>query len=176
MKGEALPLEDEAVLSAGDAVFLTTLKRRVEVVDGPDDQGRYKVRFGTMTLRAARTELAKDTGAAPKRVAAVRRGTREERPGPVGSPAELDLRGARVDEGLDRLAKTLDDALLDDRQTIRIIHGHGTGAMRTGVRKALDGSSHVVRHRPGRRNEGGDGVTIAYLEDIDDEPPTSSGM
>ncbi len=176
VKGEALPLEDEAVLSAGDAVFLTTLKRRVEVVDGPDDQGRYKVRFGTMTLRAARTELAKDTGAAPKRVAAVRRGTREERPGPVGSPAELDLRGARVDEGLDRLAKTLDDALLDDRQTIRIIHGHGTGAMRTGVRKALDGSSHVVRHRPGRRNEGGDGVTIAYLEDIDDEPPTSSGM
>ncbi|MFH1531554.1 MAG: Smr/MutS family protein [Pseudomonadota bacterium] len=174
-EGRARPLEKDAVLSPGEPVFLTTLQRRVEVVDGPDDQGRYRIRFGTMTLRATREELARDTDAAPRRVASVRRGTREERPGPVGSPAELDLRGARVDEGLDRLEKALDDAVLDDRQTLRIIHGHGTGALRAGVRKALERSSHVVRHRPGRREEGGDGVTVAYFEDINDEPPKHQG-
>jgi len=168
-EGEIQPLERDAAIARGEAMFLTTLKRRVEVVDGPDEQGRYRVRFGTMTLRATREELARDTSAAPRRVASVRRGTREQRPGPAGAPAEVDLRGARVDEGLARLEKALDDALLDDRQTLRVIHGYGTGAMRKGVRQTLDRSSHVVRHRPGRRNEGGDGVTVVYLEDIDDE-------
>ncbi len=173
--GEAKPLEADAVLAPGTQVFLTTLSRRVEIVDGPDDQGRYRVRFGTMTLRASRGELAKDTGKAPKRVGAVRRGTKEYRPTSAGAPVEVDLRGARVDEGLDRLDKALDEALLGGGQTLRIIHGHGTGAMRTGVRKALDRSPHIVRQRPGRRNEGGEGVTIAYLEDINDELPKVEG-
>ena len=174
-EGKIAPLAEDAVLSPGDAVFLTTLQRRVEVVDGPDDQGRYRIRFGTMTLRAARQELARDTGAAPKRVAAVRRGTREVRPTSAGAPVEVDLRGARVDEGLERLDKALDEALLGNGSTLRIIHGHGTGAMRDGVRRALDRNSQIVRHRPGRRNEGGDGVTVAYLEDINDELPKVDG-
>ncbi len=173
--GETKPLEPDAVLTPGTPVFLTTLNRRVEVVDGPDDQGRYRVRFGTMTLRASPDELALDTRAAPKRVAAVRKGTKEFRPTSAGAPVEVDLRGARVDEGLDRLDKALDEALLGSGETLRIIHGHGTGAMRTGVRKALERSPHVVRQRPGRRNEGGDGVTIAYLEDINDELPKHEG-
>ncbi len=171
---EDAPRNDGAALSPGDTVLLTTMNRQVKIVDGPDDEGRYRVRFGTMTLRATREELVPGAKG-PSRVTAVRRATREERPGPAGGPAELDIRGERVDEGLARLEKALDDALLDDRQTLRIIHGHGTGAMRAAVRKALDRNSQVVRHRAGRRNEGGDGVTVVYLEDIDDEPPKFKG-
>ena len=174
VEGPGAPRDDHAVLSPGDTVLLTTMNRQVKIVDGPDDKGRYRVRFGTMTLRATREELVPGAKG-PSRVTAVRRATREERPGPAGGPAELDLRGERVDEGLARLEKALDDALLDDRQTLRVIHGHGTGAMRAGVRKALDRNSQVVRHRAGRRNEGGDGVTVVYLEDIDDEPPKGVG-
>ena len=174
VEGPSAPRDDHAVLSPGDTVLLTTMNRQVEIVDGPDDKGRYQVRFGTMTMRATREELVPGAKA-PSRVTAVRRATREERPGPAGAPAELDIRGERVDEGLARLEKALDDALLDDRQTLQIIHGHGTGAMRTAVRKALDRNSQVVRHRAGRRGEGGDGVTVVYLEDIDDEPLKPQG-
>ncbi|MBM4370409.1 MAG: Smr/MutS family protein, partial [Deltaproteobacteria bacterium] len=167
------PLGEGEVLAAGAQAFLRTLGRRVEVVDGPDEQGRYRVRFGTMTLRATREELAREWEAAAR--PAPRRSPREERPAAPGGPAVVDLRGARVDEGLETLARALDDALLDGRPLIQVIHGHGTGAMRKAVREALQASSQVVRHRPGRREEGGDGVTVAYLEEVRDEPPLRDG-
>jgi DNA mismatch repair protein MutS2 len=74
--------------------------------------------------------------------------------------SSLDLRGARVEEALEALARYLDDAGLAGLNKVMIIHGMGTGALRDAVR--AEASSHpLVRSlRPGERGEGGDGATI----------------
>lgn len=75
----------------------------------------------------------------------------------------LDLRGARVDEALDGLARYLDDAALAGLDRVTIIHGLGTGALRDAVRAAAATHPLVKSFRPGERGEGGDGATIVSL-------------
>lgn len=77
--------------------------------------------------------------------------------------ASLDLRGARVEEALESLARYLDDASLAGLDRVTIVHGLGTGALRDAVR-AEAGSHPLVRSvRPGDRGEGGDGATVIEL-------------
>jgi DNA mismatch repair protein MutS2 len=77
---------------------------------------------------------------------------------------ELDLRGKRVDEGLQVLEQYLDSAFLANLPWVRIIHGKGTGRLRQAVREALKHNTHVVSFEEGRDGEGGAGVTIAKFE------------
>jgi DNA mismatch repair protein MutS2 len=79
--------------------------------------------------------------------------------------AELNLIGARVDEALDASDKFLDRALLEGKQAVRIIHGFGTGTLRKAVRDHLRKHPAVRSWRPGGENEGGDGATIAVLDE-----------
>jgi DNA mismatch repair protein MutS2 len=76
---------------------------------------------------------------------------------------EIDLRGLRVDDGLDELERQLDAAYLAGMPFVRIIHGKGTGAMKKAVREALQTNPHVKRFEGGKDEEGGEGVTIAFL-------------
>ncbi len=76
---------------------------------------------------------------------------------------ELDLRGMRVDEGLDALELYLEKAYLTGLPFVRIIHGKGTGRLRESIRQALGANPHVDRYEGGGRTEGGEGVTVAHL-------------
>jgi DNA mismatch repair protein MutS2 len=75
----------------------------------------------------------------------------------------LDLHGERVDAALERLTAHLDDALLAGLDEVVIVHGIGTGALRRAVREALAEHPRVRSVRGGRRDEGGDGATVAEL-------------
>jgi DNA mismatch repair protein MutS2 len=77
--------------------------------------------------------------------------------------AELNLIGQRVDEALDESDRFLDRALLEGRQAVRIIHGFGTGRLRSAIREHLRKHPAVKSFRPGEENEGGDGATVALL-------------
>ena len=77
--------------------------------------------------------------------------------------SSLDLRGARVDEALDALARYLDDAAVAGLPQATIIHGLGTGALRDAVRRHAADHPLVRTVRPGERGEGGDGATIVTL-------------
>ena len=77
--------------------------------------------------------------------------------------SSLDLRGARVDEALEALARYLDDAGLAGLDRVTIIHGLGTGALRDAVRREAADHPLVTSVRPGERGEGGDGATIVSL-------------
>ncbi|MEP7040500.1 MAG: endonuclease MutS2 [Chloroflexota bacterium] len=75
----------------------------------------------------------------------------------------LDLRGERVEAALEQLTAYLDEALLAGLDEALIVHGAGTGALRRSIREYLAEHPRVRSTRPGRREEGGDGATVAEL-------------
>jgi DNA mismatch repair protein MutS2 len=74
-----------------------------------------------------------------------------------------DLRGMRVDEAIACAERFADDALRDGQPAVFLLHGHGTGALRSAIRSWCAGSPMIHSSRPGEQNEGGDGVTVALL-------------
>ena len=77
--------------------------------------------------------------------------------------SELDLRGLTVEEAMEKVDKYLDDALLAGLSQCRIIHGKGTGVLRSAIRSQLENHPQVKAFRFGVPGEGGDGVTVAEL-------------
>ena len=75
----------------------------------------------------------------------------------------LDLRGERVEAAIEQLGAYLDEALLAGLDEAVIVHGAGTGALRRAIREFLAEHPRVRSTRPGRREEGGDGATVAAL-------------
>jgi DNA mismatch repair protein MutS2 len=75
----------------------------------------------------------------------------------------LDVRGNRVDEAVDQVDRFVDESLLAGRDAIFVVHGHGTGALRTAIRSHLQAHKGIEKLRPGEQSEGGDGVTVAFL-------------
>jgi DNA mismatch repair protein MutS2 len=78
-------------------------------------------------------------------------------------PRELDLRGKRADEIEPALDTYFNAATMAHLPSVRIIHGFGTGTVRTIVREYLARHRLVSSIRPGEQSEGGDGVTVAEL-------------
>jgi DNA mismatch repair protein MutS2 len=76
----------------------------------------------------------------------------------------LDLRGQRADDALVELEAYLDRTALGGADTVFVIHGHGTGALRKVVREYLATSPYVARFRAGGAGEGGDGVSVVSLK------------
>ncbi|WP_445506402.1 endonuclease MutS2 [Niallia sp. 03190] len=77
---------------------------------------------------------------------------------------ELDLRGERFENALVRVEKYIDDSLLAGYPRVSIIHGKGTGALRTGVQEYLKNHRSVKSIRFGEAGEGGSGVTVVELK------------
>lgn len=78
---------------------------------------------------------------------------------------ELMLLGNRVGEAVQRVEKHLDEAVLSGLPFIRIIHGVGTGALKSAVTEALEGHPHVKNFAPAESEAGGDGVTVVEITD-----------
>lgn len=77
----------------------------------------------------------------------------------------LDLRGARVAEGLEELERFLDEAVLRGDDCVFVLHGHGTGALKAAIRKALSDSRYVEASAPAAPEQGGDAFTVAVLRE-----------
>ena len=75
----------------------------------------------------------------------------------------LDLRGYTVEDALDELEAYLDKASLVNLTPVTIIHGHGTGALKSAVRDFLSTSPYVAKFRSGENTEGGDGVSVVDI-------------
>jgi DNA mismatch repair protein MutS2 len=158
-------------IEKGDRVFVPNLQATGEVIAVENRQGvphEADVQVGNFRLKlpVRRLELRSKAQSEPSPVPqpAVRIQTKPKTAA-AGSDAltEIDLRGERVEAGLQRLEGYLDDAYLENLPWVRIIHGKGTGAMRDAVRAALKGHPLVSKYRPGVLGEGDDGVTVANL-------------
>ncbi|MBB85287.1 MAG: hypothetical protein CL931_15875 [Deltaproteobacteria bacterium] len=84
-------------------------------------------------------------------------------PARIGGIVEVDLRGLRVEEALERLDVALDLAAAEGRDEVRVIHGIGTGALKRAVRDHLPRSHYVVETAEASREDGGAGATRAIL-------------
>lgn len=149
-------------LQVGDNVLVSALGVKGKIVGFTGKEAEIAV--GRLHMRAELDELqfrSRDDEEKRKEI---------EDSTPVGwtpkeSPRmELDLRGQRADEGLQNLEKYLDSAFLARLPWVRIIHGKGTGRLRTVVRQALDQNNQVDSWEEGRGGEGGPGVTVAKLD------------
>jgi dsDNA-specific endonuclease/ATPase MutS2 len=78
--------------------------------------------------------------------------------------AELNLIGKTTDEAVDLTDKFLDEAFLNGLSELRIIHGHGTGALRKAIAELLKEHPHVARFAPATQDKGGSGATIVELK------------
>jgi DNA mismatch repair protein MutS2 len=77
--------------------------------------------------------------------------------------SELNVIGQTTDEAVDAVDKFLDEASMAHLSKVRIVHGHGTGALRRAIGGLLDGHPHVERFVPAPPNEGGTGATLVEL-------------
>ncbi len=76
---------------------------------------------------------------------------------------EYDFRGLRLEDALEKTMAALDQALMEQTKYVKIIHGQGTGVLKTNIRKLCQSSSYTKSYRAGDPVEGGDGVTIIEL-------------
>ncbi|MCW5842617.1 MAG: endonuclease MutS2 [Caldilinea sp.] len=148
-------------IEIGDLVWVASLQASGEVLAVYDASGEADVQLGNFRLKLPIKRLELRQKAVKEAPAAA---VKIQSSGPGPSPGmELDLRGERVEEGLDRLERYLNDAYRARLPFIRIIHGHGTGAMKSAVRDVLKRHPLVGSMRAGEGNEGGDGVTMVKL-------------
>ncbi len=81
----------------------------------------------------------------------------------LSTSAELNLIGKKTDEAVDLADKFLDEAFLNGLSEVRIIHGHGTGALRRAISELLTEHPHVARFSPASQDKGGGGATVVEL-------------
>jgi DNA mismatch repair protein MutS2 len=151
-------------IHVGDIVWVERLKSEgtVTEIDGDEAQvtsGRLRLRLTLDELEWRSTPQPEITISGP-----ATSGGKGSTRGMAASPGiELDLRGQRAEDALEQLDRHLDAAFLAGLPWVRVIHGHGTGALKKAVRSALRGHPLVADFESGKDSEGGDGVTVVKL-------------
>ena len=150
-----------ASVKIGDTVELTHLGTRGTIVALPDSKGEATVQAGVMKVKASLAQMRLVASEKPKKKTAARVETGISR-GPVSM--ECDVRGQTLDEALMAVDIFLDGAVLSSLKNVSIIHGKGTGVLRSGVQDHLKHHPAVKEYRLGHYGEGEDGVTIVTLK------------
>ena len=152
-------------LRRGDTVYVVDLQRKGVVSGEPDGSDFVFVQMGVMKtkmnisrLRLEEPEKVEFRNKSVKKVGRV--GVKAERRGKM----ELDIRGCACDDGVYQLDSFIDRAVMSNISTVTIIHGKGTGLLRSAVHQRLKSHPSVKTFRLGLFGEGEDGVTIAELK------------
>ena len=159
---EFVPLKEVQI---GQEVLIAELNQLATVTARPDRNGMVEVRAGIMKTKVPLSGLCvpdkmdKRPAREPRRSS-----TRVQRDKSRKASMEINLLGYTVDEALAEVDKFLDSGMLRGQQTLYIIHGNGTGALRTAIQKHLRTHKAVKSFRPGRYGEGENGVTVVELK------------
>jgi len=153
-----LPLES---LSEGRRVWVETMKCHgtVTKIDGRRRKVTVDARGLEIEVDASAIQQPDDKTPPPEPAAG-----RTIVPRPTAVAPEVNLRGERYDEARRHLETYLHEAYLADLPSVRIIHGHGTGALQQMVHEFLKEFPLVESFRFGERGEGGRGVTVAQFK------------
>jgi DNA mismatch repair protein MutS2 len=133
------------------------------------DGSSAEIEAGPLRMKVALEEITGVEGAAPapkssSPAAKLQSVTVTSQRGEAGTFDEINVIGMTVEEATDRLDKFLDDAALARKTRIRIIHGHGTGALRKGIGEFLASHPLVEKHSFETEEHGGKAITIVELQ------------
>lgn len=148
-------------LKPGDPVKVLSLDQKGTVLEKPDQNGEVMVQIGIMKLKVKISNLQKIEEKAGDVV--VKSTARTMSKASTISP-QIDVRGQVLGDALLNVDKYLDDASLAGLKQVTIIHGKGTGVLRSGIQQLLRTHKHVASFRRGTFGEGGDGVTVVELK------------
>ena len=151
-------------LKIGDTVIIADIGNEATVVTLKDKKGLVTVQMGTMKTRVKEENLRlieKKKSVEKKRTVAT--GSMESRMN-MKAQTSVDLRGMTVEEGILELDRYIDHALRMGINEFTVIHGKGTGVLRSAVRDYLKKSKYVKTSRLGTFGEGEDGVSIVTLK------------
>ncbi len=155
------PTEAPETVQPGDRVRVLTLGTEAVVMSAPNDRGEVQLASGSMKFKAKLKDLrliqsapAKEKSTVKTRTGALTRTV----------PMECDVRGMSLEEAIGAVEIYLDEAVMAGLGEVSIIHGKGTGVLRSGLRQELRRNRHVKNIRPGVYGEGEDGVTVVTLK------------
>ncbi len=151
-------------LKLGDSVRLMDMGTKGTVISLPDASGNVCVQMGMIKTKTKldNLELVTESAPAPKKKGGVKKTLQSN--ANRKSSMELDIRGMMSDEGVMEVDRFIDNCLLGGIETITIIHGKGTGALRAAVHQFLKTHKNVKSYRLGAYGEGEAGVTVAVLK------------
>jgi DNA mismatch repair protein MutS2 len=160
-------------VAPGDQVRIKSMNK-VAVVQREVEKDLFEVALGPIKMRVKRDELSgvsrSDGAAADVKADPVAAARKQKNVHVTVTSAntddmrmEINLIGRTVDEATGELEKYLDRAFLAGLPRVRVIHGHGAGILRRGVREFLKGHPHVATIAEAPQNEGGQGATLVEL-------------
>ncbi|HKN21333.1 MAG TPA: Smr/MutS family protein [Terracidiphilus sp.] len=156
-------------IAPGDRVLIKAMGK-IGTVQREVEKDLFEVALGPIKMRVKRDELAESSGTAAAKADPL--GAARKQIGVHVSVTsantdamrmEINLIGRTVDEATDELEKYLDRAFLAGLPKVRVIHGHGSGILRRGVREFLKKHPHVAGIEEAPQNEGGQGATLVEL-------------
>ncbi len=159
-------------VAAGDQVRLKSMGR-IATIQREVEKDVFEASLGPIKMRVKRDDIAEIVKSAtpsterPDPLAAARR-QKGVHVSVTSAPSddmrmEINLIGRTVDEATEQLEKYLDRAFLAGLPRVRVIHGHGAGILRRGVREFLKSHPHVAGIAEAPQNEGGQGATLVEL-------------
>ena len=176
LDGKDLPGEVPSSVEKGKEYFVPSLGITGIAVDAPSKSGQVKIRSGkiNVTVKADQLRVVTKEQQAPVENKPKRKVRQAVTPSDnklrqmrfdraASTSSELMLIGLRGEEALSKLERYIDDCSLGGIKDIRIVHGKGTGVLRSIVTDFLARDPRVESYRAGAFGEGDDGVTIARL-------------
>ena len=149
-------------LKVGEEVRIITLNQQGSVVSVDKNKKEAVVQIGIMKMTLPFKSLQRVKKDVKTTVTKSTRNIIKSKSGNVRS--EVDLRGLNLEEAIMEVEKYLDDAYVAGLESVTIIHGIGTGVLKSGLQDILKRNRHVKDQRAGQYGEGGLGVTIANLK------------
>lgn len=152
-------------VKTGEKLLLKEMNQPVTLLSLPDKNENVLVQMGNFKTKIKKEKLAPYDASYERKENVYRPSSLnkfELRKASVSST--LDLRGYKVEDALDSLEFYLDKASLANLACVTVIHGHGTGALKSAVRDFLSTSPYVAKYRPGEDSEGGDGVSVVDIK------------
>lgn len=150
----------------GESVKVLSMNLVGTIASRPDSRGNVTVQMGILRSQVNISDLEiinEPSKYEPKKLSRTSRGKIGMSKTLSVSP-EINLLGRTVDEAVAELDKYLDDALLSHLNTVRVVHGKGTGALRKGIHEYLRRQKHVKSYHLAEFGEGDAGVTIVELK------------
>ncbi len=152
---------DWASVKENDKLILKELNQPVTLLSLPDKNKYVTVQMGNIKTKIKCNKLAPYDASYEKKQNVYKPSSFDSfELRRINISNTLDLRGLKVEDALDDLENYLDKASLANLACVTVIHGHGTGALKSAVREFLSTSPYVAKFRPGEDAEGGDGVSV----------------